>query len=649
MRTQRSWLGLVAGACVLGASATASAQYVFQMEGGTVQKQDTYVDPTWDTVALAYSYAAPVILAIPTTNGGNPADFRIRNATSSSFELTLAEPPSEDGPHVGMLVSYVVVESGQWLLPDGRRVAAGTTDTSTLVYQGGGATLTVPLPGGFTSPIVLTQIQSLANEQNVLPSEPSTPWLTTATRNVTASSFEVALDGCECTSGPLALPERIGWLVIEGNVQSEFDDANGQHVRYETILTGDVVPGWDDGSVPIDFLQPYTQMPRFVAKLQTRNETDGGWLRFSSPSPSSIELTVDEDRCQDNERHHSPERAGVFVFSRNFVVQDVDPDGDGVPYPGDNCPLVPNPTQDDVDGDGQGNECDCGDGLIRAGELCDDGGQVGGDGCSAGCVLETGWLCAGEPSLCTPVCGDGILLGVESCDDGNHQDGDGCAADCLAEPGWSCTGQPSECVPWCGDGFIVGEEGCDDGGTSSADGCSSTCQVEQGWTCSGQPSVCEPIPVEGCGDGVVAGSEECDDGGLSPGDGCSPSCFVEEGWTCYGQPSVCTPIPFDGCGNGTLDGYEQCDDGNSAAGDGCSPTCYVEDGYDCSGEPSECSPRPPASPDEVSDPPVMLYGRGCACATGRDAGPGGGLAALGSVGLALMVRHRRRGGRYLRR
>jgi cysteine-rich repeat protein len=43
----------------------------------------------------------------------------------------------------------------------------------------------------------------------------------------------------------------------------------------------------------------------------------------------------------------------------------------------------------------------CGDGLIEGGERCDDGGTTPGDGCDASCQIEDGWICAGEPSVCT--------------------------------------------------------------------------------------------------------------------------------------------------------------------------------------------------------------------------------------------------------
>jgi cysteine-rich repeat protein len=35
----------------------------------------------------------------------------------------------------------------------------------------------------------------------------------------------------------------------------------------------------------------------------------------------------------------------------------------------------------------------CGDGVLKAGELCDDGNKTPGDGCSVICQIPTGWIC----------------------------------------------------------------------------------------------------------------------------------------------------------------------------------------------------------------------------------------------------------------
>ncbi len=199
----------------------------------------------------------------------------------------------------------------------------------------------------------------------------------------------------------------------------------------------------------------------------------------------------------------------------------------------------------------------CGDGVIQAGETCDDGDLVtvtvptiDGDGCSHVCLVEPNWKCDPSkeaeggnivgPSVCTEICGDAAVVpnGEETCDDGNTTAGDGCNADCEAETGWSCPIEGGECAPVCGDGkFQTGVEGCDDGNTTDWDGCSATCAVEPGWSCGADGKTC----TGGCGDGRVGATEGCDDGGAAAGDGCSAACQVEAGWDCTGTTaSVCT-------------------------------------------------------------------------------------------------------------
>lgn len=53
---------------------------------------------------------------------------------------------------------------------------------------------------------------------------------------------------------------------------------------------------------------------------------------------------------------------------------------------------------------------DCGNGVLVAGEDCDDGNTIRGDGCSS-CTVDMCYSCAGEPSVCSPETGS-------PCDDG---------------------------------------------------------------------------------------------------------------------------------------------------------------------------------------------------------------------------------------
>lgn len=60
----------------------------------------------------------------------------------------------------------------------------------------------------------------------------------------------------------------------------------------------------------------------------------------------------------------------------------------------------------------------CGDGIVTAGEECDDGNNDGGyEECAPGCVLG-------------PRCGDGTVQAGEDCDDGNRREGDDCGSSC---------------------------------------------------------------------------------------------------------------------------------------------------------------------------------------------------------------------------
>ncbi len=268
--------------------------------------------------------------------------------------------------------------------------------------------------------------------------------------------------------------------------------------------------------------------------------------------------------------------------------------GNGIVEAGEDCDDGNN-----LNGDGCSGSCmdestsECGNGTVETGEECDDGNTTNGDGCSATCQDES-----------TPECGNGTVETGEDCDDGNTTNGDGCSATCQ-----------DESTPECGNGTVETGEDCDDGNTTDGDGCSATCQdestpecgngtVETGEDCddgnSDNTDAC-PDGTGGtcldatCGDGFVhTGTEGCDDGNLTDGDGCSATCelencgngTVETGEDCDDGNDDNTDACPDGtggtcldavCGDGFIwDGHEECDDGNLTDGDGCSTTCISE-------------------------------------------------------------------------
>jgi cysteine-rich repeat protein len=101
----------------------------------------------------------------------------------------------------------------------------------------------------------------------------------------------------------------------------------------------------------------------------------------------------------------------------------------------------------------------CGDGVVNGPEECDTT-DFGSDTCADfgyyGGTLTCAATCdASDQTACVGYCGDGVVNGTEVCDDGNPTSGDGCDATCLVEDGWGCEGEPSVCYLNPGSGEVI--------------------------------------------------------------------------------------------------------------------------------------------------------------------------------------------------
>ena len=200
------------------------------------------------------------------------------------------------------------------------------------------------------------------------------------------------------------------------------------------------------------------------------------------------------------------------------------------------------------DSSSTGGPAVCGDGVVQAGEACDDGNADDTDACLGTCVAAA--------------CGDGVVqAGVEACDDGNADNSDVCLDTCVAAS--------------CGDGFVGPGEACDDANQVEDDACTSACAL---------PS---------CGDGAVQVGEACDDGNADDADACLSTCLAASCGDPYVQAGVeaCDDGNADdtdaclstceaaSCGDGFVQaGVEACDDGNGLDDDGCQADCTLTKG-----------------------------------------------------------------------
>lgn len=119
----------------------------------------------------------------------------------------------------------------------------------------------------------------------------------------------------------------------------------------------------------------------------------------------------------------------------------------------------------------------CGDELCPVGVTCTPRGCIPAERITACVDHEENEVCGVADfargvcmeGICVEEqCGDGEVVGSEVCDDGNQRSGDGCSADCLS-------------AEVCGNGYIdtLAGEQCDDAQLAlSGDGCTSRCTLE---------------------------------------------------------------------------------------------------------------------------------------------------------------------------
>lgn len=266
----------------------------------------------------------------------------------------------------------------------------------------------------------------------------------------------------------------------------------------------------------------------------------------------------------------------------------------------------------------------CGNGVLDAGEACDDGNRFDGDCCSGFCQFESaGSPCASDGNSCT----DDVCNGAGTCTHPNNaaacDDGDYCTVGDICAGG-VCGGLPRDCSSAgdaCNQGVCDSGAGacvalpvangtpCDDdnactqldscvGGTCVGDDpieCPPSSQCHAAGACDPETGVCSNPPLP---DGTP-----CHDANA-----CTQSDTCQSGNCIGAEPVVCSPLsdchlagvcdPTTGdCSDPIAPNGTPCDDG-----DACTQTDTCQSGNCAGANPVACTPFSPCHDAGVCDP-----------------------------------------------
>ena len=132
MRNSSSARWLIVLITIFILSGTASAQTITlkaaQVSGVTGVPPPPAPQVPWTSVSFGQTITDPIVVAGPLSYADTqPAGVRVRNVTSTGFEVQAQEWDAQDGTHGAEQLSYVAIARGRYTLSSGKVVLAAST------------------------------------------------------------------------------------------------------------------------------------------------------------------------------------------------------------------------------------------------------------------------------------------------------------------------------------------------------------------------------------------------------------------------------------------------------------------------------------------------------------------------------------------
>lgn len=254
-------------------------------------------DGTFRRFNFGRSYNNPVVVAGPaSTNGAAPASVRIRNVTSTGFEIRVEEFDYLDRTHLFESVSVIVAEAGTYQLADGTVITAGKNNSINH------AATRVNFESSFDArPIVLAQVTSQNGAATVA----------TRVHSVRPDGFSVRVQEQQSFDN-IHANEQISYIAIERGRGASLGGLD-----FDANLTPIEVT---HRNYDIDFRANVGSDAALFANLQTLRGSDTATVRYRSLDGNGARVFVQEERSADNEVAHTSERIGFLAIETGGLV-----------------------------------------------------------------------------------------------------------------------------------------------------------------------------------------------------------------------------------------------------------------------------------------------------------------------------------------
>jgi hypothetical protein len=255
-----------------------------------IEMGEVFVNHQWQRVSFTGIFIDPVVVAKPASlNDPKPGVVRIRNVDETGFDIRIQEWDYLKGIHGYENVSYLAIEKGYYVLPEGIIMEAGAfeADGNNFRFR--------PYSGTFNQiPVVIASITSVKDPTAV----------TGRISNVSQNGFEYFLQREEKNKRKHGV-ETVSFIAFE-----PFSGVMNQ-LKLEVGTTGNQV---NHNFHYLSYKEKFSNIPYFLADMQTTNDSDTANVRWRNKNHYGLEIHISEEKSRDAELNHNNENLGYIII-----------------------------------------------------------------------------------------------------------------------------------------------------------------------------------------------------------------------------------------------------------------------------------------------------------------------------------------------